>query len=119
MILAFIHPDASWQALRETWDTTEHDILICTHQKVGTHLTKKFIVEILQKPACSMPVIPPRTATSERAPCPGSEVTASQGGTEAFLDFLERTQGQPWSSTRTPTSISCRFAASIRRPNWS
>ena len=43
MIPAFIHPKAT-SVLRSTWDTGPQDILICTHQKVGTHLTKKYVV---------------------------------------------------------------------------
>ncbi len=94
MIPAFIHPEAM-QALRETWDTTEHDILICTHQKVGTHLTKKFIVEILRKAGALQAGHPTADGDIGKGAVPWPEVTASQGGMEAFLDFLERTQGQP------------------------
>ena len=94
MIPAFIHPDAM-QALRETWDTTEHDILICTHQKVGTHLTKKFIVEILRKAGALQAGHPTADGDIGKGAVPWPEVTASQGGMEAFLEFLERTQGQP------------------------
>ena len=94
MIPAFIHPDAM-QALRETWDTTEHDILICTHQKVGTHLTKKFIVEILRKASALQAGHPTADGDIGKGAVPWPEVTASQGGMEAFLEFLERTQGQP------------------------
>ena len=94
MIPAFIHPEAM-QALRETWDTTEHDILICTHQKVGTHLTKKFIVEILRKAGALQTGHPTADGDIGKGAVPWPEVTASQGGMEAFLEFLERTQGQP------------------------
>ena len=94
MIPAFIHPDAM-QALRETWDTTEHDILICTHQKVGTHLTKKFIVEILREAGALQADHPAANGDIGKGAVPWPEVTASQRGMDAFLDFLERTQGQP------------------------
>jgi DNA-binding transcriptional LysR family regulator len=33
--------------LKATWDTTARDLLICTAQKVGTHLTKRYVVELL------------------------------------------------------------------------
>lgn len=94
MIPAFIHPDAM-QALRKTWDTTEHDILICTHQKVGTHLTKKFIVEILREAGALQADHPAVNGDIGKGAVPWPEVTVSQHGMETFLDFLERTQGQP------------------------
>ena len=36
-------------ALRETWDTDADDVFIATHQKVGTHLAKKFAVELVRQ----------------------------------------------------------------------
>ena len=36
------------EQLRENWETQANDIFICTHQKVGTHLTKQFVSEILR-----------------------------------------------------------------------
>ena len=94
MIPAFIHPDAM-RALRKTWDTTEHDILICTHQKVGTHLTKKFIVQILREAGALPAGHPAGEGDIGKGAVPWPEVTASQHGMEAFLEFLEQTKGQP------------------------
>ena len=94
MIPAFIHPDAM-TALREGWDTTEHDILICTHQKVGTHLTKKFIVEILRAAGTLKPGHPASDGDIGKGAVPWPEVTASQNGMKAFMNFLDRTKGQP------------------------
>lgn len=37
------------QYLKKNWETSEKDIFICTHQKVGTHLTKKYVVELLRQ----------------------------------------------------------------------
>ena len=94
MIPAFIDPSAM-DALRQTWDTTEHDILICTHQKVGTHLTKKFIVEILRAAGALDAQHPAANGDIGKGAVPWPEVTASQKGLDAFLDFLDRTKGQP------------------------
>ena len=94
MIPAFIDPKAA-DALSQTWDTTEHDILICTHQKVGTHLTKKFIVEILRTAGVLDTNHPAAGGDIGKGAVPWPEVTASQNGVDAFLDFLNRTKGQP------------------------
>ena len=64
-----------------------HDILICTHQKVGTHLTKKFIVEILREAAVLHAGHPAAEGDIGKGAVPWPEVTASQRGMEAFLDF--------------------------------
>jgi len=93
MIPAFIHPDAV-AALRQSWDTTENDILICTHQKVGTHLTKKFIVEILREAGALEEGHPASRGDIGKGAVPWPEVTASQEGVEAFRQFLDRTEGQ-------------------------
>ena len=94
MIPAFISPNAV-SALQEQWDTTAHDILICTHQKVGTHLTKKFIVEILRHAGALQADHPAADGDIGKGAVPWPEVTASQGGIDAFLEFLERTKGHP------------------------
>jgi len=94
MIPAFISPNAV-SALQDQWDTTAHDILICTHQKVGTHLTKKFIVEILRHAGALQADHPAADGDIGKGAVPWPEVTASQGGIDAFLEFLERTKGHP------------------------
>lgn len=94
MIPAFISPDAVC-ALQASWDTTPEDILICTHQKVGTHLTKKFIVEILREAGALEARHPAANGDIGKGAVPWPEVTASQRGIDAFLEFLERTKGQP------------------------
>lgn len=94
MIPAFIHPDATpW--LRENWDAGEHDILICTHQKVGTHLTKKYVVEILRAAGRLDASHPAREGDIGKAAVPWPEVMVSQKGASAFQSFLARTEGQP------------------------
>jgi len=90
----FIDP-AIGQYLVENWDTDEHDIFISTHQKVGTHLTKKFVVEILRN------LIPYPEDNGMHAgdighgTVPWPEVLASQHGPDAFHEFLDRTRGKP------------------------
>lgn len=94
MIPAFIHPEAT-DRLRSTWDTTKHDILIVTHQKVGTHLTKKFIVEILRTCGAIPAGHPVADGDIGKSAVPWPEVSLSQGGAEAFDAFLQATKGQP------------------------
>jgi hypothetical protein len=94
MIPAFIHPDAMMK-LGQTWDTTEQDILICTHQKVGTHLTKKYIVEILRAAGAIDAHHPAGRGDIGKGAVPWPEVMASQHGTDAFEEFLKQTEGQP------------------------
>ncbi|MDG2425411.1 MAG: sulfotransferase domain-containing protein [Flavobacteriales bacterium] len=93
MLAPFIDPQAI-ESLAATWDTDENDIFICSHQKVGTHLTKKFVVEILRT-----------LGLSEGHPCasgdigvdsvPWPEVMVSQKGIEKFENFRNQTAGQP------------------------
>lgn len=94
MIPTFIHPDVMAE-LGQTWDTSEHDILICTHQKVGTHLTKKYIVEILRTAGAIDANHPAGEGDIGKGAVPWPEVMASQQGTAAFMAFLNATQGQP------------------------
>lgn len=94
MIPAFISPD-SVSALQQSWDTTANDILICTHQKVGTHLTKKFIVETLRQAGALQTGHPAAEGDIGKGAVPWPEVTASQRGLDALFGFLERTEGQP------------------------
>jgi hypothetical protein len=83
------------EALVESWDTDEHDIFISTHQKVGTHLTKKFVVEILRNliPYPEDNGIHAGDIGHDTVPWP--EVLASQQGLDAFRAFLRRTKGRP------------------------
>lgn len=90
----FINPRAT-AALGESWDTSPDDIFIATHQKVGTHLTKKFLLETVREVfdlpedhALHSGDIGPRTV-------PWPEVLLSQHGRVAWRDFLQRTAGHP------------------------
>ena len=64
--------------LRDTWDTTAQDLLICTHQKVGTHLAKKFLVELVQRGYALPPQHPCREGDIGHAAVPWPEVFLSQ-----------------------------------------
>jgi hypothetical protein len=90
----FIDP-AIGQALMDGWDTDEYDIFISTHQKVGTHLTKKFVVEILRNLLPYPEVSGIQAGDIGHATVPWPEVLASQHGLEAFYQFLEQTKGRP------------------------
>lgn len=90
----FIDVTAAKRLMAE-WETTEDDILICTHQKVGTHLTKKFVVELLR-------VLYPYPEGSAMAngdighgTIPWPEVMASQHSPDYMRAFIERTAGLP------------------------
>jgi hypothetical protein len=81
--------------LQNNWHTDENDIFICTHQKVGTHLTKKFLCEILRN-TIDYPVnngISSGDIGHNTIPWP--EVMVSQHGEDHFLAFLEATKGLP------------------------
>ena len=35
--------------MAQSWDTEANDVFLCSHQKVGTHLAKKFLVELARE----------------------------------------------------------------------
>ena len=90
----FISIDAT-KRLMDEWHTDEHDIIICTHQKVGTHLTKKFVVELLR----ATHEFPEGSGLANGDIGHGTvrwpEVTASQHGVESIFDWIEETKGHP------------------------
>ena len=90
----FINLDIA-RELIDSWETGPEDIFICTHQKVGTHLTKKFVVELLRA-THDFPADSGMAAGDighDTVPWP--EVIASQHGIEAMREFIERTKGHP------------------------
>jgi hypothetical protein len=90
----FIDPEIA-ERMRTSWDTDEDDIFISTHQKVGTHLTKKFVVEILRHLSAYPEGSGIREGDIGHHTVPWPEVLASQHGLEAFHQFLEQTKGRP------------------------
>lgn len=93
----FIDPEVC-EALATHWDTGPEDIFISSHQKVGTHLTKKYVVEILR----TLAVYPAGHGLTSgdigHHTVPWPEVTASQEGMAYFMARLARTDGlpRPW-----------------------
>lgn len=90
----FIDPDQA-QRLIDTWDTDAHDVFICTHQKVGTHLMKKFVVEVLRALYRFPSDHPMRDGDIGHGAVPWPEVMASQHGIAHVEAFLQRTAGVP------------------------
>jgi hypothetical protein len=90
----FFDPTAIAQ-LQQSWDTDEYDIFICTHQKVGTHLTKKFVSEVLR----SSVNYPASNGISSGDIGHGTiawpEVMISQHGMDHFKQHIENTKGYP------------------------
>ena len=82
-------------SLQQSWSTDEHDIFICTHQKVGTHLTKKFVSEILRHGIEYPDFNPISSGDIGHHTIPWPEVMASQYGVQALHDFIDRTKGLP------------------------
>lgn len=83
------------EELSRTWRTDENDIFISTHQKVGTHLTKKFVSEILMKGAGYPEDHGMISGDIGHHTIPWPEVMASQYGLDSFFEFIERTKGYP------------------------
>jgi hypothetical protein len=90
----FIDP-AAVKYLQKNWDTEENDIFVCSHQKVGTHLLEKFIVEVLLS-ALDFPASHPMAnGDIGHAAVPWPEVMVSQWGAESFESFRNATKGMP------------------------
>ena len=90
----FIDP-ADVQRMISAWDTDEHDIFICTHQKVGTHLTKKFVVELLRSLVEYPAEFAINTGDIGHGTIPWPEVMVSQHGYDSLLNHLNKTAGYP------------------------
>ena len=94
MMPPFIDP-AAYEDLASSWDTGPNDIFICTHQKVGTHLLKKFLVETVRKliPLPSKHIYESGDIGSDTVPWPS--VMYSQKGRRAWEEHIARTHDQP------------------------
>ena len=80
--------------LARSWDTDAHDIFIATHQKVGTHLAKKFVVELLHEGLKHRPnVYDTRDIGHGTVPWP--EVSVSQHGRAWIDEHVARTHDTP------------------------
>lgn len=90
----FIDLEAA-EALARDWDSDANDIFICTHQKVGTHLTKRFIVEILRHALAANAGHIYETGDIGHDTVPWPEVMVSQHGRNHFDGHLRRTSDVP------------------------
>ena len=90
----FIDPEST-AALCEGWDTDPEDVFIATHQKVGTHLTKKFAVEVLRTLGELPEGHPYQNGDIGHGTVPWPEVLHSQHGHGAFHAHLGKTAGHP------------------------
>lgn len=90
----FIDPSAV-SYLKKNWDTEENDIFVCSHQKVGTHLLEKFMVEVLLSVLNFPESHPMANGDIGHAAVPWPEVMVSQWGAESFESFRNATKGMP------------------------
>lgn len=80
--------------LAASWDCDGNDVFICTHQKVGTHLAKKFVVELLRTALEGTENIY-QTSDIGHGTMPWPEVSVSQHG-RAWIDaHIARTYNVP------------------------
>jgi hypothetical protein len=96
--------------LSESWDTQPNDVLIVTHQKVGTHLAKKYLVELIR--ACGdLPERHPMAGGDiGHAAVPWPEVYLSQESEAAWQEFLSATSDRPrlWYTHCALPDLPCR-----------
>ena len=90
----FFHPDSILD-LQNTWDTEANDIFICTHQKVGTHLTKKYVCEILKNAIQYPDGNGIKSGDIGHGTIAWPEVTVSQYGMNHFKEHIESTRSFP------------------------
>lgn len=96
--------------LSDSWDTQPNDVLIATHQKVGTHLAKKYLVELIR--ACAD--LPERHPMAQgdigHAAVPWPEVYLSQESEAAWQAFLAATSDRPrlWYTHCALEDLPCR-----------
>ena len=89
----FIQREAS-EALAESWHTAANDVILCTHQKVGTHLAKKFLVELARVAQRGLPECIYESGDIGHDTVPWPTVLHSQHGAAGFEAHCARTAGQ-------------------------
>lgn len=94
MLPPFIVPEAI-DALRAGWDATDADVFVCSAQKVGTHLTKKFVVELLAEAGAFPEGHPCVDRDIGHGAVPWPEVCWAQDGAEGWDAHLARVEGGP------------------------
>lgn len=120
----FINSRAT-EHLTQSWDTQANDVLIATHQKVGTHLAKKYLVELIRNGA-NLPARHPMAGGDiGHAAVPWPEVYLSQENEAVWQEFLAATSDRPrlWYTHCANEDLPCRrvhpstrFVAVIRDP---
>jgi len=83
------------QSLQQSWDSCERDVFVATAQKVGTHLTKRFVVEILAEAGAFPEGHPCAQRDIGHGAMPWPEVTTSQYGMEGWNEHLEAVSRGP------------------------
>jgi len=120
----FIDPKAT-QHLQDSWDTQPNDVLIATHQKVGTHLAKKFLVELIRAQADLPSRHPMASGDIGHGAVPWPEVFLSQESEAAWQAFLAASSDRPrlWYTHCAFEDLPCRridpatrFVAVVRDP---
>jgi len=120
----FISPEST-RHLKATWDLDANDILICTHQKVGTHLAKKLLVELVIANSKNLDALPYGNGDIGHGAVPWPEVTISQEGESAWMAFMAKTQLVPrlWYTHCAYEDLPCRrihpkskFIVVVREP---
>jgi len=90
----FINPKKI-EHLHSFWEICSNDILICTHQKVGTHLAKKLLVEIVMANTNHLDDLPFGNGDIGQDAVPWPEVMFSQKSEAEWLAFIKKTQKKP------------------------
>lgn len=90
----FVDPEVA-DELRASWNTDAEDVFITTHQKVGTHLTKKFVVDLLRAGYAYPEQSGMAAGDIGHDTVPWPEVLASQHGQDAMEAFRAEGAGLP------------------------
>jgi hypothetical protein len=81
--------------LAESWDCDANDVFLCTHQKVGTHLAKKYLVETVRFVLGEREDSIYATGDIGHGTMPWPEVMVSQHGRAHWEAHLARSHNQP------------------------
>ena len=111
--------------LTQTWDTQANDVFLATHQKVGTHLAKKFLVELVRANVELPARHPMADGDIGHGAMPWPEVLLSQETPGDWETFLAATSDRPrlWYIHCAVDDLPCRrihpqtrFVVAIRDP---
>ena len=111
--------------LTQTWDTQPNDVILATHQKVGTHLAKKFLVELVRANVDLPARHPMVDGDIGHGAMPWPEVLLSQETPAEWQQFLAKTSDRPrlWYLHCMVDDLPCRrihpqtrFVVAIRDP---